>query len=194
MAVLRILTSFFLLALSRDLTLGARCIHLTSTRRRPPSPSLDRSLSLRSQRDNLTPLVLYLLHFNYTHDNSPTTTTMDSNDNTEPEASASRSSTLHRDVTLSAPVWTPDSAITDLPNEILRDMFLAIDGRFSKTLYSLSLTCKRFRDVVKGGCEPEYNLRGKRIDDPFALMERLIGTKASGTHLQSRSFTYACIK
>jgi hypothetical protein len=116
MAVLRILTSFFLLALSRDLTLGARCIHLTSTRRRPPSPSLDRSLSLRSQRDNLTPLVLYLLHFNYTHDNSPTTTTMDSNDNTEPEASASRSSTLHRDVTLSAPVWTPDSAITDLPN------------------------------------------------------------------------------
>lgn len=54
----------------------------------------------------------------------------------------------------------------------------------------MSLTCKRFRDVVKGGCEPEYNLRGKRIDDPFALMERLIGTKASGTHLQSGSFTF----
>ncbi|KAJ4338607.1 hypothetical protein N0V95_008008 [Ascochyta clinopodiicola] len=63
--------------------------------------------------------------------------------------------------------------ILDMPNEILCEIFITIDGEFSKTLWSLSLTCKHFRNVVEEHCEPEYNLRGKWIDDPYAMMERL---------------------
>jgi hypothetical protein len=69
--------------------------------------------------------------------------------------------------------WTPATTIMDMPNELLRDIFIAIDGEFSKTLYSLELTCKHFRAIVEEHCEPEYNLRGKWIEDPYALMERI---------------------
>ncbi|KAF9701112.1 hypothetical protein EKO04_001047 [Ascochyta lentis] len=65
------------------------------------------------------------------------------------------------------------TGIMDMPNEILREIFISIDGEFSKTLWSLSLTCKHFRDIVEEHCEPEYNVRGKWIEDPYALMERL---------------------
>ncbi|KAJ4367752.1 hypothetical protein N0V86_009874 [Didymella sp. IMI 355093] len=69
--------------------------------------------------------------------------------------------------------WTPATTIIDMPNELLRDIFFAIDGEFSKTLYSLELTCKRFCAIVEEHCEPEYNLRGKLIEDPYELMERI---------------------
>lgn len=80
----------------------------------------------------------------------------------------------HRDDTASVPIWTPSTTIIDLPNEILRDIFLAIDGEFSKSLYSLSLTCKHFRAIVEEHCKPEYNLRGKELDHALELLEQLI--------------------
>lgn len=72
-----------------------------------------------------------------------------------------------------APLWTPNTSIINMPNEVLREIFLSINGEFSRTLYSLSLTCKHFRNIVEEHCEPEYNLRGKWIEDPYPLMERI---------------------
>jgi hypothetical protein len=36
------------------------------------------------------------------------------------------------------------------------------------------LTCKQLRAIVEEFCEPEYNVRGTIIKDPFALMERVL--------------------
>lgn len=72
-----------------------------------------------------------------------------------------------------APVWTPSTTIMDMPNEILRDIFLSIDGEFSRTLWSLALTCRHFRNIVEEHCEPEYNLRGKHVEDIYDLLEQL---------------------
>ncbi|KAF3032359.1 hypothetical protein E8E12_003877 [Didymella heteroderae] len=71
------------------------------------------------------------------------------------------------------PTWTPNTGIIDLPNEILRDIFLSVDEAFSCTLWSLSLTCKHFRAIVEEHCEPEYNLRGKKLENPVELLELL---------------------
>ncbi|KAJ4315448.1 hypothetical protein N0V94_005950 [Neodidymelliopsis sp. IMI 364377] len=69
--------------------------------------------------------------------------------------------------------WAPDTGLIDMPIEILREIFISIDGEFSKTLWSLCLTCKLFRNIVEAHCEPEYNVRGKYIEDPYALMEQI---------------------
>lgn len=71
-----------------------------------------------------------------------------------------------------ATAWTPSTTIMDMPNEILRGIFLSIDGEFSRTLWSLALTCRHLRNIVEEHCEPEYNIRGRWIEDPFVLMER----------------------
>ncbi|KZM20177.1 hypothetical protein ST47_g8665 [Ascochyta rabiei] len=60
-----------------------------------------------------------------------------------------------------------------MPNEFLCEIILSIHGEFSKTLRSLCLTCKHFRNVVEEHREPEYNLRGKWNDDLYAMTERL---------------------
>ncbi|KAF1923463.1 uncharacterized protein M421DRAFT_9692 [Didymella exigua CBS 183.55] len=57
-----------------------------------------------------------------------------------------------------APVWASGTAIMDLPTEILREIFNAVDSEFSKTLCSFSLTCRHFHGIVEEYCEPEYNL------------------------------------
>lgn len=67
----------------------------------------------------------------------------------------------------------PNKNIMDLPPELLREIFISIDGQFSKTLWGLSLTCQLFRNVVEEYCEPEYNMRGNKIGDPYALLEQL---------------------
>lgn len=69
--------------------------------------------------------------------------------------------------------WTHANTILEMPNEILREIFINIDGEFSKTLWSLCLTCKHFHNIVEEYCEPEYNIRGKWIGDPYAFMEQL---------------------
>jgi hypothetical protein len=69
--------------------------------------------------------------------------------------------------------WRPATTILKMPNEILREIFINIDGEFSKTLSSLCLTCKHFHNIVEEYCEPEYNIRGKWIEDPYALMKQL---------------------
>ncbi|OSS51136.1 hypothetical protein B5807_04563 [Epicoccum nigrum] len=61
-----------------------------------------------------------------------------------------------------------------MPSEVLRQILLAIDGEFSKTLWSVCLTCKQLRAIVEEYCEPKYNVRGTIIKDPFALMERIL--------------------
>lgn len=71
------------------------------------------------------------------------------------------------------PPWTPATSIKDMPNEVLREILISVDGEFSRTLWSLCLTCRHFRNIVEEHCEPEYNLRGKFIEDPFAMMEQL---------------------
>lgn len=73
-----------------------------------------------------------------------------------------------------APPRTPDISLLDMPNEILRQILLAIDEKFSRTLWSVCLTCKQLRAIVEEYCEPEYNVRGRIIEDPFALMERIL--------------------
>ena len=71
------------------------------------------------------------------------------------------------------PPWTPATSIMDMPIEVLREILISVDGEFSRTLWSLCLTCRHFRNIVEEHCEPEYNLRGKFIEDPFAMMEQL---------------------
>lgn len=73
-----------------------------------------------------------------------------------------------------APPWTPNTSLLDMPNEILRQILLAIDEKFSRTLWSVCLTCKQLRAIVEEFCEPEYNVRGTIIKDPFALMQRIL--------------------
>lgn len=75
---------------------------------------------------------------------------------------------------ISMPAWTPGTIILDLPNELLRDIFLGVDEAFSCTLWSLSLTCKQFRAIVEEHCEPEYNLRGIELDNSLELLQQLI--------------------
>ena len=73
-----------------------------------------------------------------------------------------------------APPWTPNASLLEMPNEVLRQILLAVDEKFSRTLWSVCLTCKQLRAIVEEYCEPEYNVRGKIIEDPFALMERIL--------------------
>jgi hypothetical protein len=73
-----------------------------------------------------------------------------------------------------APPWTPNTSLLDMPNEVLREILLAVDEKFSRTLWSVCLTCKQLRAIVEEFCEPEYNVRGTIIEDPFALMERIL--------------------
>lgn len=75
---------------------------------------------------------------------------------------------------VTAPPWTPETNLLDMPNEVLRQILLAIDEKFSRTLWSVCLTCKQLRAIVEEYCEPEYNVRGRIIEDPFALMERIL--------------------
>ena len=69
--------------------------------------------------------------------------------------------------------WTANTNIMDMPNEIVREICFNIDGEFSKTLWGLSLTCRHFRNIIEEYCEPDYNLRGRTIEDPYDFMEQL---------------------
>lgn len=64
---------------------------------------------------------------------------------------------------------TPRTIIMGLPSKILREILVSVDGEYSKTLWSLCLTCKHFRNNVEKHGEPEYNLRGKQIEDTFEI-------------------------
>ncbi|KAF2124127.1 hypothetical protein P153DRAFT_371014 [Dothidotthia symphoricarpi CBS 119687] len=92
-------------------------------------------------------------------------------------------STTMQDLALA--VRTPTTGFTDLPTELLCQIFLDIPSNFTKTLWSLSLTCKRFHDVIEERLEPEHNLRRCVVDDPYSLIRRLTDRPALRTVIRS---------
>lgn len=81
-------------------------------------------------------------------------------------AMTARSNTL-------SPCWTAATSLMDMPNEILCQIILTAGEDFPKTWWSLSLSCKHLHAIVEEHCGPEYNLRGRLIEDPFAAMEQI---------------------